>query len=187
MPVLETGRWPAIYSLKDLQKAIREILASGAEFESKFYVKGRTDDPLVCQGDVVELRSPLPLLDENGEPAVHDGADFEHWLVVSNTCDHERATSVQLSPLIVLQAEVGANDISTLKRYEYAKRFYVPPWPGGHDERHRVADFTQSTVLLKTALTNGSAKIVGRLDFPGWALLHTCLVMYLARDDGRFD
>ena len=155
--------------------------------EGKFYKHGRAADPVVCQGDIVKLRASLPLLDAEGQPTYYEHEEFEHWLVVSNTCDHERVDTVQLSPLLTLPPETSPEELATLRRYAYAKRFYVPPWPGDIETSHRIADFTRLTMLEKAAFGSGTAEVVARLDFPGWAILHTCLVMYLARDDGRYD
>lgn len=187
MSVVSEGRWPPIYSLDDLRRAVRAIVDERDSFDARFYELGGRSESLVCQGDVLELRAPLPMLDAEGEAAVADGEEYEHWLVVSNSCDHERSQTVQCVPLILLPVDLPLTEVETLRRYEYARRFYVPPWPGCGDSRHRVADFTQIATLDIRAVRSGAADVVARLQFPAWAVLHTCLVMYLARDDGRFD
>lgn len=93
----------------------------------------------------------------------------------------------QTVPLIVLgeAATVGASRVAQLRCYDAFRGFYVPPWPSG-DELHRLADFTRPVTLHKDAAP-AHAKVVARMQRPAWVLLHSCLVRFLARDDGRHD
>jgi hypothetical protein len=45
----------------------------------------------------------------------------------------------------------------------------------------------QMVTIEKAAFRDDCARVVARLQFPAWALLHACIVRYLARDDGRFE
>ena len=117
--------------------------------------------------------------------------DFQHWLVVGNTCDFDREVSevryTQLVPIWELGDLKGvpAAELAAFTRYQYARRFFVPPWPGA-SRVLRYADFLTPIGVEKDAVTD-HAKIVARLSLEGWILLHSCLVRFLCRDDGRFD
>jgi hypothetical protein len=41
--------------------------------------------------------------------------------------------------------------------------------------------------LHRAALRGDDTHVVARMSRLGWVLLHSCLVRFLARDDGRFD
>lgn len=188
MHTFETGRWPAIYDKESLATAIRHIVDAGPEFDSRFYQLGVSVGGAACQGDVVELRGPAPLIDGGGNAVVTD-VEFDHWLVLGNTCDMDRVDEPRslVAPLVRLLAPISPDHLSVLRRYEYYKQFYVPPWPGAPDQDHRLADFMQLVTIEKAAFRPDCARVVARLQFPAWALLHACIVRYLARDDGRFD
>lgn len=91
-----------------------------------------------------------------------------------------------IAPLLPVKSDLTAEQLRVLRRYEYYKQFYIPPWADDQDQLHRLADFMQLVTIEKAAF-HKSAKLVARLQFPAWALLHACIVRYLARDDGRFD
>jgi hypothetical protein len=188
MQLFETGRWPSIYDSEGLAKSIRQIVDSGPEFDARFYQIGAFTGGFACQGDVVELRSGVPVIDADGNSVVTD-AEFEHWLIVGNTCDMDRVDEPHsvIAPLIRVDTPITPEDLKLYRRYEYYKQFYVPPWPNGPDEKHRFADFMQLVTIEKAAFREDCARVVARLQFPAWALLHACIVRYLARDDGRFD
>lgn len=190
MNLFETGRWPSIYDKDALTKAIREIAADGPQFDSRFYELSISISRggAACQGDVVALRGAVPVIDATGTPIVTD-VDYEHWLIVGNTCDMNRDDELHslVAPLRVVDTPVSADDAAMFRRYEYYKQFYVPPWPGAPDARHRFADFTQIVTIEKAAFQVDCAPVVARMQFPAWALLHACIVRFLARDDGRFD
>jgi hypothetical protein len=185
----EAGRWPSIHDAESLTTAIRKIVDAGPEFEARFYELGGFEKGgFACQGDIVELRAPLPFLDEVGQPAALD-AEYDHWMIVGNTCDMHRPDVPwsQVVPLVRIAQEFAPNDLARFKRYEYFKSFYVPPWPGAPDQSHRFADFVQMATIDKRALRDGVAKVIARMQFPAWALLHASIVRFLARDDGRYD
>jgi hypothetical protein len=190
MDLFETGRWPSIYDKEALAKAIREITTGGPHFDARFYeltITTSRGGP-ACQGDVVELRGAVPIIDASGEPIVTD-IEYEHWLIVGNTCDMHREEELHsiVAPLRTVDTTVTPDEAKMFRRYEYYKQFYVPPWPNAPDARHRFADFTQLVTIEKAAFREDCARIVARLQFPAWALLHACIVRFLARDDGRFD
>jgi hypothetical protein len=188
MQLFETGRWPSIYDSESLAKSIRLIVQAGPEFDARFYQLGAFTGGVACQGDVVRLRGAVPLIDAEGNAVVSD-AEFEHWLIVGNTCDIERVEEPHslIAPLVRIDTLVSHEDVSRFRRYEYYKQFYVPPWPNGPDQKHRFADFMQMVTIEKAAFRHACAPVVARLQFPAWALLHACLIRYLGRDDGRFD
>lgn len=180
-------RWPPVYDADDLQRVIIE-LATERIFDS-FYWPVR-DDPVVCQGDVVELTAEVPYIDASGVAVA--SAEALRWLVIGNTCDFARAEAdvawTQLVPLvdIGLGQDVTPSDMGALRRYRYSRRFYVPPWPELGEDRHHFADFLRPVAAEKGAFGR-AAKVVSRMSFKAWVLLHSCLVRFLARDDGRFD
>lgn len=138
---------------------------------------------------MVELSAPVPLIADDGQPVVTD--QTAHWLVIGNTCDFDRPIDevswTQIVPLIDLGtgADLGTNKLSQLKQYDAFRGFYVPPWPGG-DDHHRLADFLRPVALHRGAF-GAHAKSVARMQPYSWVLLHSCLIRFLARDDGRHD
>jgi len=180
-----TERWPPAYDAEDLAVQIRSLVATGDLFE-RFYLN-LPDDGSWCQGDIVQLESEFPYIDREGQPAVLENLGVRFWLLLSNTCDLSRSLDevrwAQLVPLLDLN--VGGEDLDVLRRYEYSRRFYVPTWARG-TEMHFVADFTMPVTLDRPAL-NKAATRIAHLSFVAWVLLHSCLIRFLARDDGRFD
>lgn len=186
MIVPPEGRWPPIYDAEGLKEVILE-LAQADDMEARFWDLRPRED--VCQGDVIRLAAPLPHLDETGS-AFATEEDYEHWLVIGNTCDFERSLEdtpwTQLVPLIELAASLTEYDIANLRSYQAARKFYVPPWPGAGSKNHHLADFTRPVPIHKAAF-DAHAHVVARVNYPAWVLLHSCLVRFLCRDDGRFD
>ncbi|MBX3231164.1 MAG: hypothetical protein KIT84_09505 [Labilithrix sp.] len=43
------------------------------------------------------------MLDEHGEAVAYED-EYDHWLVVSNTCDHERSETIEVVPLLLVLA-----------------------------------------------------------------------------------
>lgn len=186
-----TERWPPTYDAEELAQQILALAGSEAIAED-FYVKPKStaadaDVPPWCQGDVIHLDCDVPLIDEDGEPgAVESDAK---WLLIGNTCDTTRDIATvrytQLVPLVDLgsSVDIGKNELSSLRRYNQFRSFYVPPWTStGH---HFAADFLRPVALDRAAL--GGAKRLARLSFRSWILLHSCLVRFFARDDGRHE
>lgn len=182
-----TERWPPIYDADDLAATIAKV--AGKHASSSLYATSVAGPP-VCQGDVVELPAGLPVLDEAGEPLVL-GPPFVFWLVIGNTCDYARsrdeAAWTQVVPVYELQPldQVQPEVLAAFSSYQYSRRFFLPPWPGAASSL-RYADFLTPVGVDKVAMT-AKARVVARLTREGWILLHSCLVRFLCRDDGRFD
>lgn len=184
----EEGRWPPIYDFEQLAEYIDELARDDA-FDARFYLLTSLAEPQVCQGDVVHLPAPIPAIADDGKPILTD--DVDHWLVVGNTCDFDRPVDevswTQAVPILDLgtEAELGSAGLAELRRYSAYRGFYVPPWQGG-DDHHRLADFTRIVPIHKLAFRE-AATVVARMQRQAWVLLHSCLVRFLARDDGRHD
>ena len=180
MIVSPEGRWPPVYDEDDLRAQIRRL--TSGDFEATFW--DLREPRGVCQGDVVNLRSAVPVLDEEGAAVVTDDCDL--WLVIGNTCDFERTIAdvrwSQLVPLVDVPNASGT-EIGMFRAYTTSRHFYVPPLPGG-DQVHRLADFTRPVTIHKGAF-DGAARVVAHMQFPAWVLLHSCLIRFLARGDGR--
>lgn len=188
MRFLESGRWPSIADRKDLKDVISRILDAGPEFDAHFYQAGELVGGVACQGDLVRLTSEAPFIDAFGVPTVTD-VSFDHWMLLGNTCDMDREdeSRTHIAPLVLQRPPLSDEELRTLRRYEYSRQFYVPPWPELTEPAHHIVDFMQISTIEKAVFQNGCARVVARLQFPAWALLHACLVRFLARDDGRFD
>lgn len=179
-------RWPPIYDASDLEAIIRDLSERG-QLDLQFFSSIPADR--VCQGDVVRLPSSIPLIHEDGQPAIT--GDCIYWMVIGNTCDIDRDIDTvswsQIVPLNVFQAnDLADEDLAALRRYRYSRRFYIPPWAAHVNEQHFVADFLRPVTIHKNALLH-VAQVETKLSYVAWILLHSCLVRFLARDDGRFD
>ena len=178
------GRWPPIYDADELAATISALVQRGVA-ASQFYASVKRG-PAVCQGDIFTLPSGVPVIDENGEPVAF--GDATYWLVIGNTCDFDRAIAevawTQAVPITNLGLEITPNELSALTSYKYSRRFYLPPWDSGV-VGHCVADFLRPVAVHK-AVFGTQAVVTARLDRPAWILLHSCLIRFLARDDGRF-
>lgn len=177
------GEWPPAYDYEQLQAQIRELINSDT-LVSSFYEPWIHGYPL-CQGDILALDSDFPFIHSDGKPATKAGPDY--WLLLSNTCDLQRElTEVKWGQLIYLhripRAELTPDSLKMLKSYQTSRRFYVPPWDGS--DVHYIADFLRPVSVDRTALTAHS-EVVARLTYTTWVLLHSCLVRYLVRADGR--
>ncbi len=182
MIVPPEGRWPPVYDADGLAREIR-ALAAAPDFEARFWDMRTTTS--TCQGDVVELEAPLPFLDEEGIASA-TAEDFRYWLVLGNTCDFTRDLALcewtQMVPLLDVSTD-AEDHLQNYRSYKAARKFYVPPWPGS--KLHHLADLTRPVTVHKSALDD-CAQMVGRLQRASWALLHSCLIRFLCRDDGRF-
>lgn len=186
-------RWPPVYDLEDLLSEIKR-LSDHPDVASAFYAWRKDRSPIavddVCQGDIVHLPSEVPVISDDGQPAVlaHPEA---FWLVIGNTCDFDRSVEdarwTQLVPIVSL--EVPREQQAILRRYTQARRFYVPAWTATPDAVSYVADFLRPVAVDKRAMRGESsmATVHARMSLAAWVLLNACLVRFLARDDGRFD
>jgi len=181
MERLTQGRWPPVY---DADGLTRQIDRAALDLRSlQFFDLVLRDDPKLCCGDVLQLDCPVPAINADGEPVVSDGSGF--WLTVGNTCDFDRGvtdvTWTQIVPLV--QVDAASERVSELLEYKAYRRFYVPPWPS-HEHRY-LADFLRPVALHRDAI-GAKATVVARMTEHAWVLLHSCLIRFFARDDGRF-
>jgi len=182
MPV---ERWPPIYDADDLQRAIRELV--GKSRRRSFFYSSLTEGGRVCQGDVLELTSAVPLIDETGAAVALGEVDY--WLVIGNTCDFNRPLEdvswTQVVPVDEITQGLTPQHQEDLENYRLIRRFFVPPWSAS-SERVLVADFLRPVAMHK-AVAGKVARVAARMSFEAWILLHSCLVRFLGRDDGRLD
>lgn len=188
---MREDRWPPVHDFEALAEYVSE-LSRAESLDARFWSLGdlgKASLPPLCQGDIIDLAAPLPMIADDGVPILSD--DVSHWLVIGNSCDADRPVSEvahsQIVPLLVLgdAARVGPSRLAQLRSYDAFRGFYVPPWPGG-DDLHRLADFTRPVTIHKGAVP-AHAKVVARMQQHAWVLLHSCIVRFLARDDGRHD
>lgn len=183
-------RWPPIYDFDDLARQVK-LLAGSEAIEYNFYSNeqiGGRRSPLICQGDIVDLGSKIPYIDETGSPRV-EISDDKFWLVTGNTCDFtrtiEEARYTQVVPTVNLgpTSDLCPQTLQDLRSYNQFRSFYLPPIQSSGDAF--VADFLRPVSVDKRALK--PSMILARLSYMSWVLLHCCLVRFLARDDGRMD
>ncbi|TVQ88954.1 MAG: hypothetical protein EA397_16100 [Deltaproteobacteria bacterium] len=189
MADLSPGRWPPSYDADQLQESIR-VIVRGDRLASSFYMPAGRPIEDMAQGDIFELDARFAYLDECAQPRAESAAN-RYWVVIGNTCDlarnlqHVRWT--QLAPIrfVGKLSDTPENVLSAFKRYEHGRRFFVPPWSLAVKDECMVAEFLEIVTIHRSGLAKGT--VVARMDFPGWILFHSCLVRYLARDDGRHD
>lgn len=178
------GRWPPVYDAEDLARAIA-ALAGRPDIETVFFDSPATGGDF-CQGDVLQIVSGAPVIDADGTPTIV--GDFKYWLAIGNTCDFARDLSdvawTQIVPLRDVSAATIAQ-LAALRSYQPSRQFFVPSWPGLPPAERYAADLLIPVALSKQAIGT-TAKVVARISRPAWALLHGCLIRFLARDDGRF-
>lgn len=181
-------RWPPVYDAEQLTAQIKDLAARG-DLIKKFYVNA-PERVAWCQGDVIALPKEVPVLRADGA-AVAESEGLAAWLLLSNTCDLDRSLDrvpwAQAVPIFELGGREDVSDVElqALRRYSQSRRFYVPDWLESEKYTHRFADLTMPVTVAREAL-EGAARLA-RLSLAGWVLLHSCLVRFLARDDGRFD
>jgi hypothetical protein len=189
---LDDGRWPPVYDAEELVAQIRD-LTSRADFEARFYEwrLDRNSEAVsdVCQGDVVELASDVPVIGDDGLPGVISNKT-QMWMVLGNTCDFDRDLDdcrwTQIAPLVDLggpEPDPTLRDV--LRKYSLARRFYVPPWTDRAEHSYHVVELPLLVAVDKRAFTQ-AARVQARLSRAAWILLNACLVRSLARDDGRY-
>lgn len=182
------SRWPPIYDFEQLTTTIRAIVDDGQPLEKRIYEGGDQRESFF-QGDVIRLSVEFPFVGAEGQVEVSDAPPF--WVVVGNTCDMAREVDdvayTQLAPVCSLGArtELTPAALDALRRYKYYTQFYLPPWDRDSGSFAFVADFLRPACVHKRALEK--AEVVARLNRRGWVLFHSCVVRFLARDDGRHD
>jgi hypothetical protein len=178
------GRWPPVYDAHELQDTITRLVDRGL---SGFFSQERIDPPL-CQGDILDLGARLPFLDDHLQPRAVL-APTRYWMLLGNTCDLAREPAdVPWSQIVPVElvgewSSLPQTTREALRRYRYARRFYVPPWDASVEGQCCIADFVRPVTVSRAALAG--TQVVGRLSWEGWLLLHSCIVRFVARDDGR--
>lgn len=182
-------RWPPVYDAEDLARHIKELVSSD-RLEDEFYDNRRSGLPDICQGDVISLPSRLPLINARGTAVATD--PVATWMVIGNTCDFVRDLDTcrytQVVPLVDLGDDTTVSEEARkdLRSYRAFRTFYVPAWMPYVHGRYFIADFTRPVTVHKTALST-AARVEARLSPRAWILLNSCIVRFLARDDGRWD
>jgi len=193
-------RWPPVYDLDDLVAEIKRLTIH-PDIATAFYEwrrdRSTTELSDVCQGDVIELASEVPVILEDGQPGTVDHPDA-HWLVIGNTCDFDRNLDVarwtQLVPIISLgvTTELSATELASTRKYTQSRSFFIPAWSVDAERHLHVADLLRPVGVDKRVLqgagqTGQKGVIRARVSRAAWILLNACLVRFLARDDGRYD
>jgi hypothetical protein len=180
------GRWPPIYDANQLQKLIRDLVATN-DLAMLLYAGSINEGGLICQGDIVRMPCSLPFVDEDCEPSTTE-VESEYWLVVGNTRDFDRdiATIPWTQVVPIDDRTPTAEQLDGFVRYKPSRTFFLPPWEHALGGKHFTADLATPATVHKKALLN-HGQVVARLSRQGWVLLHSCLVRFLCRDDGRFD
>jgi hypothetical protein len=187
-------RWPPVYDADDLANQIR-LLTEGERLEREFFEwrldRSTTIPSDICQGDVVTLKSDVPVILEDGQPGTLEHPESV-WMVIGNSCDFDRtiddARWTQLvpignaGPLGEVSAQLGA-----ARRYTQARKFYVPPWSAEAERHLHIADLLLPVAVDKRAFHGPEIALQARMSRSAWILLNACLVRFLARDDGRYD
>lgn len=182
-------RWPPIYDFEQLAATIRDLVEKPQDpLGKRMYVPAPSGTDFL-QGDVIELDCEVPFIGAAGAAEVQDAPPF--WSVLGNTCDLAKPVSdhayTQLVPVWAhgQAARLKPATLVTLARYKYYTQFYLPPWNQTTDGLVHVADFMRPVSVHKLALQQ--ATLVARMTRQGWILFHSCVVRFLARDDGRND
>ena len=177
-------RRPPIYDAQQLAGQIKDLSGRG-ELSKQFYSNYLVEIPW-CQGDVIELSTQFAYIDQDGDPSVLDGLSCKYWLLMSNTCDLARDLSnvrwANLIPLLEVQPTI--EELAVLQQYTQSRKFYAPPWAS--EIQHMVAEFTMPITVDRRGL-DGRGVRAARMSEIAWYLFHSCIVRYLARDDGRLD
>lgn len=185
------GRWPPIYDFKELGQQIKALINDGSIFHHFFApdVNGAE----FFQGDIISLKSDPVYIDIDGDIAIID-ENFSYWVILGNTCDLAQDLPqdsllkiphlTHISPLIPVPHDIPDGILGNFKRYKLYKRVFIPRW--GNEDNDFYIDLTIINSIEKRCLIDHS-DIKARLNFKTWLLLHSCLVRYLARDDGRHD
>ncbi len=185
------GRWPPIYDFNELGKQIKELINDGSIFHH-FFVPD-VDGAELFQGDIITLKSDPVYIDSDGDVAIID-EEFSYWVILGNTCDLARDLSqnsslkiphlTHITPLIPIPQDIPDDILGNFKKYKFYKRVFIPRWDS--EDNDFFIDLTIINSIEKQCLIDHS-NIEARLNFKTWLLLHSCLVRYLARDDGRHE
>lgn len=179
-------RWPTIYDFDQLKNQIKRIVDSN--YIRDFYTLSINEKELY-QGDVLYLDKKFAFLNAEGN---FEAVKFtRYWVILGNSCDFSREVKdlpyTNIAPLQSIEKEIPEYIVTGLKNFQNYKRMYFPNV--GDDNLEYFLDFTQTMTISKQFLENfGIDKLKKReLTHQGWVLLHSCLIRYFTRDDGRFD
>lgn len=179
-------RWPPIYDFEGLGAEINRLVSSCGIFDVFFHK--RDLDSSLCQGDILKFPGQFPFIDEYGNVTIID-EEYEYWMILGNTCDLNRELSSNhfshITPLIPLSIDTPDSVVRGLRSYDSYKKFYIPHWEQSNHKGFFI-DFSFMCSVEKKCLLS-LTELVTRLTMKSWLLLHSCLVRYLARDDGRHD
>jgi hypothetical protein len=188
-------RWPPVYDADDLANEIRR-LTEGERLEREFFEwrldRSSSSPSDICQGDVVHLRSDVPVILPDGQPGTLDHPEAV-WMVIGNSCDFDRtideARWTQLVPIADAGtlAEITKAQLNAARRYTQTRKFYVPPWSAQAEQHLHLADLLLPVAIDKRAFQGSDVNLQARMSRAAWILLNACLVRFLARDDGRYD
>jgi hypothetical protein len=179
-------RWPPVYDFESLGDEINRLVANSGIFDLFFHTRNLESG--LYQGDILRYPGVFPFIDENGNIQVME-EEYDYWIILGNTCDLDRELPSphlsHIAPLIPLEGDIPDDVISGLKSYNSYRKFFIPTWntsiaPGF------TLNFTYLCSADKKSLLSHS-EVVTRLTFKSWLLLHSCLVRYLDRNDGRHD
>ena len=180
-------RWPPIYDFNELGAEINRLVSTNGIFDEFFHAKNM--DSNLYQGDILKFPGQFPFIDKNGNVAIVD-EDYEYWMVLGNTCDLHRDILPSphfshITPLIPLATDTPDGVINGLRSYNSYRKFYIPSWDSSITHGF-IINFTFMCSVDKKCLL-ALTELATRLTFKSWLLMHSCMVRYLARDDGRHD
>jgi hypothetical protein len=180
-------RWPPIYDFEDLGRTISRLIENGEIFNIFYNCIRKENLPPFCQGDIVKVKLRFPFVNKEGEVIIFD-EPFDYWIIIGNTCDLTNetidSTFTHIAPVMQLN-DINPLYLTNFKKYKAYKQFYLPSWEKTEDQDYYI-NFTQMVSVEKDFFQEYT-DVVARLNFESWLLLHSCLVRYLARDDGRND
>ena len=182
---MEISRWLTVYDFEQLQIQIKEILK--CDYNQGFYTNTPKRSELF-QGDIIQLDRKFVSINEDGEFEAQKYSDF--WIVVGNSCDFARDVKelpyTNLIPLQQIEKNAPSKIINGLKNFQNYKHMYVPNFLD--DESEYFLDFTKIATVSKEYLQKEITSIkIKELTYSSWVLLHSCIIRYFARDDGRND
>lgn len=179
-------RWPPAYDFDDLASQIKELAKRNF---SDFY-NGYPTREEFYQGDILSLDGcEFPFMNEDGEIHVETVSNMK-WVLIGNSCDMVRDIQdirfTNIAPLEEIQGHITESQLSALQSYNHYKVFYLPCEEGR--SKGYIVDFTKMCSVEKSFLNKGDGvSKLSELNRHSWVLFNSCVLRYLARDDGRHD
>lgn len=182
---MDISRWPTVYDFEQLQSQIKEIVKS--DYKEGFYSISPKAFELY-QGDIIKLDKKFVSINVDGDFEAQRYSDF--WLVIGNTCDFARTIEdlpyTNLIPLQMIDAAAPIKMTEGLKNFQNYKHMYIPSFLA--DDNEYFLDFTKIATVSKEYLQKDIDSVkIKELTYSTWVLLHSCIIRYFARDDGRND